>query len=232
MRDLEVKQKPEKYYLPIIIINAVLILLVIFRAFLCVSIMDEPFNIGQAFRTIQGNVYLVENWDYFQTGDSFLTPFLFVFYKITGSTEGIILFARIVFIVLQVILAVFVFRILSRFFDRVHSLFAATVYITAVSQLIYSMWYDNWESYFRLIGLFLVFLVTASSESISPKRSYILIFTAGIAHACMVYAYPTMIIVYLYVLVFLFFYRRKDQAKKHNLWAARHRFSLSSCYMS
>ena len=56
-------------YLPILIINAVLVLAVIFRAFLCISVMDEVFNIGQALRSLQGNTFLVENWDYFQTGD-------------------------------------------------------------------------------------------------------------------------------------------------------------------
>ena len=55
-------------YLPILIINAVLVLAVIFRAFLCISVMDEVFNIGQALRSLQGNTFLVENWDYFQTG--------------------------------------------------------------------------------------------------------------------------------------------------------------------
>ena len=51
-----------------IVVNSVLLLLVIFRIFFCVAILDEAFNVGQAFRALQGNQYLVENWDYFQTG--------------------------------------------------------------------------------------------------------------------------------------------------------------------
>ena len=206
-------------YLPILIVNAVLILLVIFRAFLCISVMDEVFNIGQALRTIQGNRFLVENWDYFQTGDSFLTPFLFVFYKITGSTEGIVLFSRIVFIVLQILLSTFLYKILSRFFDRMSSLFAVVIYSTAVSFLLFYMWYDNWELFFRLIGLFLIFYVVTSFDGKPTKKAYLLIFIAGIAHACMVFAYPTMLALYVYVLAVLFFYRRKQSAKAHNLMA-------------
>ena len=151
-------------YLPILIINAVLILLVLFRAFLCISVMDEVFNIGQGLRTIQGNTFLVENWDYFQTGDSFLTPFLFVFYKITGSTEGIVLFSRIVFLVLQILFSAFLYKMLSRFFDRMSSLFAVVIYSTAVSFLQFYMWYDNWELFFRLIGLFLIFYAITSFD--------------------------------------------------------------------
>ena len=206
-------------YLPILIINAVLILAVIFRAFLCISVMDEVFNIGQALRSLQGNTFLVENWDYFQTGDSFLIPFIFVFTRITGSTEGIVLFSRIVFIVLQLLLATFLYKILSRFFDCISSLFAVVIYSTAVSFLLFYMWYDNWELFFRLIGLFLVFCAITSFDQKNAKKAYLMVFIAGIAHACMVFAYPTMIVLYVYVLAMLFFYRRKQSAKAHNLMA-------------
>ena len=206
-------------YLPILIINAVLVLAVIFRAFLCISVMDEVFNIGQALRSLQGNTFLVENWDYFQTGDSFLIPFIFVFCKITGSTEGIVLFSRIVFIVLQLLMGIFLYKILSRFFDRMSSLFAVVIYSTAVSFLLFYMWYDNWELFFRLIGLFLVFCAVTSFDQKTAGKAYLMVFIAGIAHACMVFAYPTMIVLYVYVLAMLFFYKRKQSAKAHNLMA-------------
>ena len=206
-------------YLPILIINAVLILLVILRTFFCIIITDEVFNIGQALRTIRGNTFLVENWDYFQTGDSFLIPFIYVFCKITGSTEGIVLFSRLVFVVLQSLLSVFLYKILSRFFDRMSSFFAVVIYTTAISFLLFYMWYDNWEIFFRLIGLFLIFYAITSFDQKTSKKAYLMVFIAGIAHACMVFAYPTMIVLYVYVLAMIFFYRRKQSAKAHNLMA-------------
>lgn len=217
MRDISARTDRKKY-LPIFIFNAVLAVLVIVRAFLCIHITDEIFNIGQAFRTIQGNVFLVENWDYFQTGDSFLTPFLFVFYKITGSTDGIVLFSRIVFIVLQIMLSALMYKILSRSFERISALFAVLIYSTAVSFLLFYMWYDNWEIFFRLIGLFLVFYVI-SGEKTDTRNSYILVFIAGIAHALMVFAYPTMAVLFIYVLVLLFAYKRKQSAKGNTIRA-------------
>lgn len=206
-------------YLPILIINAVLILLVILRTFFCIIITDEVFNIGQALRTIRGNTFLVENWDYFQTGDSFLIPFIYVFCKITGSTEGIVLFSRLVFVTLQALLSVFLYKILVRFFDRMGSFFAVVIYTTAISFLLFYMWYDNWEIFFRLIGLFLIFYAITSFDQKTAKKAYLMVFIAGIAHACMVFAYPTMIVLYVYVLAMIFFYRRKQSAKAHNLMA-------------
>ena len=206
-------------YLPILIINAVLILLVILRTFFCIIITDEVFNIGQALRTIRGNTFLVENWDYFQTGDSFLIPFIYVFCKITGSTEGIVLFSRLVFVALQTLLSVFLYKILVRFFDRMSSFFAVVIYTTAISFLLFYMWYDNWEIFFRLIGLFLIFYAITSFDQKTAKKAYLMVFIAGIAHACMVFAYPTMIVLYVYVLAMIFFYRRKQSARAHNLMA-------------
>lgn len=217
MRDISARTDRKKY-LPIFIFNAVLAVLVIVRAFLCIHVTDEIFNIGQAFRTIQGNVFLVENWDYFQTGDSFLTPFLYVFYKITGSTDGIVLFSRIVFIVLQIMLSALMYKILSRSFERISALFAVLIYSTAVSFLLFYMWYDNWEIFFRLIGLFLVFYVI-SGEKTDTRNSYILVFIAGIANALMVFAYPTMAVLFIYVLVLLFAYKRKQSAKGNTIRA-------------
>lgn len=218
MTDLNARNN-SKRIIPILIFNAVLVVLAIFRAILCITVTDEVFNLGQSFRTIQGNVFLVENWDYFQTGDSFLTPFLYVFYKITGSTEGIVLFSRIVFIVLQVLLSVFLYKILSSFFERISALFAVMIYSTAVSFLLFYMWYDNWEIFFRLIGLFLIFYAISSFDQKTSGKAYLMVFIAGIAHACMVFAYPTMIVLNVYVLALIFFYRRKQSAKAHNLMA-------------
>ena len=217
MTDLNARNN-SKRIVPILIFNAVLVVLAMLRAGLCITTTDEVFNIGQSFRTIQGNLFLVENWDYFQTGDSFLTPFLYVFYRITGSTEGIVLFSRIVFIVLQVLLSVLMYKILSMFFERIGAFFAAAIYSTAVSFLLFYMWYDNWEIYFRLIGLFLVFYVIAG-EKTDNKNSYILVFIAGIVHAFMVFAYPTMVAVFIYVLVLLFAYKRKQSARANTFRA-------------
>ena len=218
MRDINARPDTKKY-LPILILNGVLAVLVIIRAFLCIHVTDEVFNIGQAFRTIQGNVFLVENWDYFQTGDFFLTPFLYVFYKITGSAEGIVLFSRVIFIILQILLSVLLYKILSRFFERISALFAVLIYSTAVSFLLFYMWYDNWEIFFRLIGLFLVFYVISYAEQKPAKKLCLLVLIAGVSHACMVFAYPTMFLLYVYVLALLFLYRRKQSSKVHNLLA-------------
>ena len=218
MRDINARMDRKKY-LPILIFNAVLIVLVILRTFFCIIITDEVFNIGQALRTIRGNTFLVENWDYFQTGDSFLIPFLYIFCKITGSTEGIVLFSRLVFVALQTLLSVFIYKILSRFFDRMSSFFAVVIYTTAISFLLFYMWYDNWEIFFRLIGLFLIFYAISSFDQKTSGKAYLMVFLAGIAHACMVFAYPTMIALYMYVLALIFFYRRKQSAKAHNLMA-------------
>ena len=191
-------------------IDVLLIATLIFRAFLCINTTDEVFNIEQAFRFIQGNKFLVENWDYYQTGDSFLSPFLHLFYMINGSTEGIVLFSRIIFLLFQFSLALFCYKILSSKFDHVAVFMVTAVYFSAISLKQYCMWYDNWELFFRTVGLFLIAHVFMNHDKISTKTVYALLFIAGISHACMVYAYPTMICVYVAVLLLVLLYKRKS----------------------
>lgn len=200
--------------LPILVVNAILIVMVLMRPFFCIAVLDEAFNLGQAFRTVQGNVFLVENWDTFQTGDSFMSIFLLIFYKITGSTQGIVLYSRIVFIFLQTGLSVLVYKVLTHFFDRISVFFSVLVFETAVAFLIFNMWYDNWEVFFRIIGLILILFVICSSDDLSSFKKHLHVFIAGIAHACMVFAYPTMIPVFIYILGVLLFYSRKLSLKE------------------
>ena len=200
-------------------LNIIFAALIIFRSAFGIVITDEPFNIGEAFRTVQGNKFLVENWDFFQTGDSFMYPFLKLFYMITGSTKGIVLYSRIIFIIIQILFSVFSYKILSNFFDKRAVMFTVFLYTSAISLKLFNMWYDNWELLFRFIGLLLLFYVFENEETISKKKVYLICFIAGISHACMVFAYPTMIVVFIFTICLCFFYNRKKSKKTHTIMA-------------
>ena len=187
----------------LIIVNSLLVALLVFRSFLTINTIDEVFNIEEAFRTIQGNKFLVENWDYYQTGDIFIYPFLKAFYLVTGSTEGIVLYTRIVFVFLQIIFVFVMYRLLSKFFDRRALLLSLLFFASLVSCMIFNMWYDTWECYFRLIGVALILYALGNEENTSKKRSAVCFIAAGALHALMVFSYPTMIVSYLFVFVSL-----------------------------
>ena len=196
------KKNNLRYFL--LFMNAILILAFVFRTYFTIHTTDEVFNIEQAFRTVQGNAYLVENWEFYQTGDSFLYPFLKIFYMITGSTEGIVFYTRTIFLIIQGLFVLAGYKLLSSKFDKTSALFACIIYVSAVSLKIFNMWYDTWEMLFRALGCLLILYVVTNSAALSRRCALGLLAAAGICHACMVYAYPTMIIVYVFVLIMLF----------------------------
>lgn len=173
---------------------AVLIIM-IFRAFLAINISDEIFNISESFRTILGNSYLIENWDLYQMGDSFIYPFLKLFYMVTGSTDGIVLYTRLIYCIITTAEAVFSYYILKTFFSKTISYFTVLVYFTAVSFKIFNFWYDSFELLFQTMGLLLLFYYFESGKKANKST----LFFAGLFHAMMVYSYPTTALTVLFV---------------------------------
>lgn len=178
--------------------SVLIIILLTFRAFIAINTYDEMFNLGEVYRVILGNTYLSENWDFFQMGDSFFYPFFKLFYLITGSTDGIVIFSRILFVVLRIIEAMFVYRVLQKFYGKTISYATVMIYYTAISFKLFYLWYDNYELLFQTIGLLLLFEYY-QSDSDDKIKNRVILFAAGAFNAMMVYSYPLTIIAVVYI---------------------------------
>lgn len=66
-------KSPRIFY---IVLTAVALAAMLARCFFSVITTDEVFNIGEAYRTVLGQKFMVENWDFFQVGDSLNYPFI------------------------------------------------------------------------------------------------------------------------------------------------------------
>lgn len=189
--------KKHKLFLVLAIVLATIFFV---RIFYTINISDECFNIGEAYRMVLGQTSLVEIWDLFQTGDLFLVPFVWIFYTFTGSTDGIVLFVRLSYFIINLGLAVFLYKILSK---RTDSLIAACIGLCTLTFAPFSLyypWYDTFAVIFMLIGCLLLMYGAYAKKS---KSKTVALVAAGIFHACMIYSYPTMIIA-IFVLFCIF----------------------------
>lgn len=210
----KILKQNRKKSLPAAVFAAAVIAVMIFRAFIAVSDDDEIFNIVESFRTILGNSYLVENWDFFQMGDSFLYPLLKVFYLITGSTDGVVLYTRMIYVTVTVAESVFVYLILKKYFSKTASYFIVLVYFTAVSLKLFNFWYDSFELLFQTLGLFLLFYYFESGRSCGKN----VLFFAGVFHSMMVYSYPSaVLVVAVAAFVFLYLIVKSPKEKRKEL---------------
>lgn len=181
-----------------------------FRAFFSIITTDEVFNIAQAYRTVLGQKFMVENWDFFQVGDSLNYPFIWLYYKITGSSEGLVLYMRLCFVLITLIFAFLSYRLLKPIYGKASAFASILIYFTMVTKTVFGLWYDTWSLSFMLLGYLLILYALQS------KNSLPWLLLSGVCQAIAVYAYPTAVVVFIYEVVALFVVANKNK-KKFNM---------------
>lgn len=193
---------------------AVAVLLVFFirRLFFGMDIADEVLNICNSYRLMNGNHFLVDVWDYYQLGDSFLAPFVWIYVKLNGSAEGIVLACRLFYLGLTAVVGTVAYWVLkdyfSNFYARISVCFAVVFYAPFS---MYYLWYDTAGQLFFLLGV--LFLL---KDLKSPARKWEII--AGLFHGFMVIAYPSALAIVMVELIFFFVVNRKRDKKHGNLF--------------
>lgn len=177
------------------------------RSFFSIVTTDEVFNIGQVYRTVIGQKFMVENWDFFQVGDSLSYPFIWLFYKITKSTEGVVLYSRLCFIFITFIFGIIIYKFLNPIFGKLNSFATCLIYFTSVPKTLFNYWYDTWALLFMLLSFVAIIYTVNCNKSIS----WILL--AGMFQAIAVYAYPTAVFVFLFELIIIFLHINKEKKK-------------------
>lgn len=95
------------------IILAVCAIFLIIRAFFGFCSSDEPFYISTTKRLFEGDLIFVHEWFPTQLSSLILLPFYALFVTITGGTAGIILYFRILYVLITMIISVISFRIIK-----------------------------------------------------------------------------------------------------------------------
>lgn len=153
--------------------------------------LDEVFNIEVSYLTaVLGHKHLVENDYIFSMGDLFSVPFIYLYHLISGGTEGIVLFIRFVYLGLNSLLALFFYKTFHESLGKFTTMLFGLIFITFFPGGIYTMTYDTMALYFGLLGA----IALSGARLKENGKACIYLYAAGIFHACMVYAYPFMVI--------------------------------------
>lgn len=191
----------------IIFVYGILILAaLIFRARLGVEITDEAYYAAEPYLITKGAIPFVNMW-MFQCGFAYImTPFVWMFNMITGGTEGIILYLRLISIFVKlsfVLLSAYLLRKNLNYHDT-------TLYLLPFLALApYSLMIFSYNTLSQLLLFLAGILLTTSFSANNRLAAIIRSVFSGICMAFSIISYPSLIITGALLAVIILIVARK-----------------------
>lgn len=147
---------------------------------------DEAFYLTIPHRLLMGDSFIVDEWHLSQLSGFLLMPFVWLYTSITGSTEGIILAARIAYILLHAAVAAVIYTRLRKY-----------GYIAVAGCVLFFLFtpYNIMAMSYNTMGLDLVTLTGVIMGTTSYKKKAPLIIS-GVAFAAAVLCNPYLAVAY------------------------------------
>lgn len=184
MDNLRSKIKAE--YLFVAAVSAVMLVLFVIRLVHGVETSDEAFYNSIGYRLIKGNIPFGDMWEVMATDSLIMAPFYLIRSIFVKGGEGLQLYSRICFMILNGIGAFGIFKFASRRIKGTYAFLTALLFWFNAPFQIYDFSYNNMANTF--ISLTICLMMMGFDEY--KKRYFILM---GIAMAFAILAYPTMI---------------------------------------
>ncbi len=180
-------------------------LILLVRAFYSFCWSDESFYFSTAYRFYLGDSIFKHDWFPTQLSGIIILPFLSLYLSITGSTEGIILFFRILYLILSFLNSLLVFFIMKRhkpLFSAaamsVCTLFFAHLNIATLSYYTISV-----QCFLSAMLLIYDYLKKPVETGDQKKTVPLTLVFAGVFYALSVLALPTMALAYVLIVIIL-----------------------------
>ena len=168
-------------------------LLLVRGAFYGVATPDESFYLTIPYRVILGDALLIDEWHASQLSAFLLYLPMKLFISVTGGTDGIILFFRLLFVFCQTAVSCFTF-VRIRKYGAIPAIFSALMFLTYVTEQVHMLDYYT----MTLMGFQVTGLILLTYDKLTKPK---LIF-AGIVFACTVTAQPFNSLVYFLYCIF------------------------------
>lgn len=184
------RQRDDKYKWQDYIFIALIVGGIVFAFWKCVFGFggnDEAFYLTVPQRFNMGDAMIKDEWHLSQLSGFLLMPFVWLFTTITGSTEGIILTARVLYIIFHATVSIVIYTRIRKY--GYVSVFASVLYF------IYTP-YDIMAMSYNTMGLDLVTLAGVIMGTASYKKKLPLIIS-GVAFAAAVLCCPYLAVAYI-----------------------------------
>ena len=180
---------------------------------------DEGYGIMAGYRLAMGDRLLLEMWEPHQTSAIFTAVFIRLFVMLTGGVDYLNLFLRIVFFPIQAGVSVFLYKTIRKTVPQIDETVAALMgllYYMTTPKAIFIPEYSNLHNWFfaLMVLCLLRYFGAKDSEGNRAEGKLRYLVLAGIFMTCDVLAYPSMVLVFLGCLVFLFVQKSGKKRKE------------------
>lgn len=179
-------QRKEKCILVILLVAS--LVAAVIKIFVGFDI-DEGYAVSMPYRLLQGDRLFKDMWEVHQTSAFLPAFFLFVYEKITGVTEGVVVYLRVIATLIHGMMTLLVWKSLSRRTDFKWSMLLALLYFNFLPKWLMSLDFSM-QQVWGLTGIILLL----QRELETGKNSYD--FWMGVVLAATVLAYPGMVLCY------------------------------------
>ncbi len=168
---------------------------------------DEPHYFAVAYRFLQGDIPFLDDWHLSQIYSILLIPFVGLYRWIAGSFDGILLFFRYFYVILQTLMAMLIFRFLFRKERKMHaSLIPSCMFLIFCRANIQTISYYS-ASAFCFTGACLL-AADGSSGTHRRQTKHLMLYFSGILFGLCVFCNPMILIAIAVMLIHL----RKDRS--------------------
>ena len=106
-----------------------------------ITFSDEMSYIATALRCFNGDAMLVDDWAPTQLNGFLLMPLVGVYYRIVGSMEGVVLYFRVVYLLMKLLISIFaIYRFEKIGENRLYVLMGIAFYYFSTPYNIDTLW--------------------------------------------------------------------------------------------
>lgn len=164
--------------------------------------LDEEYQIVMSYRQLSGDSLFGTMWEPHQTS-AFVCVFLMrLFMLVTGGTTGVVIFLRVCTTVIQLLLAVWLWRTLCRVTEKEYAFLISICYFNIVPKIIQIPEFSNLQLwFFTIVILALAHYYYLDGEN--TRGGWMWLLLAGVGMALAVLAYPADILLFPFFLFVL-----------------------------
>ena len=177
---------------------------------------DEGYATVLSYRLAMGDRLLLEMWEPHQTSAVFMTFFIKIFLWISGGSIAFLtIYLRIIYFLIHGLLSVLIyhtFRVCSANVGENGAKWLALIFFVSSPKCIYIPEYTNLHIWFLTLICLSFMWFYCDTSPVSGK--YWLLAAAGVCMACDVLAYPSMILLFPFCLLFILMKRKGSVLKE------------------